>query len=125
MTSKPFRTTRVIANLKQGRNDWYQIKNAVNGVTPVAIYDEIGYFGITAQDFIADLANITGPVELHLNTPGGEVFDGIAIYGALAQRLHPEGPEHTAAAPISTRSLRGLHPAAPREDPRRGAADPP
>ena len=87
MTSKPFRTTRTIANLKQGRNDWYQIKNAVDGLpTQVVIYDEIGYFGVTAQDFLNDLAGVKGPIELHLNTPGGEVFDGIAIYGALAQR---------------------------------------
>ena len=80
------RTARQIVNLRQGRNDWYRIENRDNGPAQVMIYDEIGYFGVTAQDFIKDLAAITGPIELHLNTPGGEVFDGIAIYNSLKQR---------------------------------------
>ncbi len=86
MDSKPFRTTRHIANLRQGRNDWYRIKAQADGPALVHIYDEIGYFGVTSQDFIRDLAAVSGDIELHLNTPGGEVFDGIAIYGALKQR---------------------------------------
>lgn len=88
MDTKPFRTTRRIANLKQGRNQWYAITNSAGPGLPVqvSIYDEIGYFGVTASDFIRDLADVKGPVELHLNTPGGEVFDGIAIYSALQQR---------------------------------------
>jgi ATP-dependent protease ClpP protease subunit len=83
---KPFRTTRAIANLRQGRNDWYRITNAAKGPAQLHIYDEIGFFGVTAGDMIADLAAVKGDIEVHLNTPGGEVFDGIAIYGALKQR---------------------------------------
>ena len=83
---KPFRTTRQIANLRQGRNDWYRIQAKADGPTQVHIFDEIGYFGVTASDFAADLAGVKGAVEVHLNTPGGEVFDGIAIYNALKQR---------------------------------------
>ena len=88
MDTKPFRTTRRITNLRQGRNDWYRITNSTDPAVPsqVSIYDEIGYFGVTAADFIRDLAEIKGPIELHLNTPGGEVFDGIAIYSQLKQR---------------------------------------
>ena len=81
--SKPFRTTRQIVNLRQGRNDWYRIKAQASGPTMVHIFDEVGYFGVTAKDFTADLAAVKGDVEVHLATPGGEVFDGIAIFNAL------------------------------------------
>ncbi len=65
---------------------WYSIANKVDGPTQVHIYDEIGYVGVTAQQFTSDILNIKGPIEVHLNTPGGEVFDGIAIYNCLKQR---------------------------------------
>jgi ATP-dependent protease ClpP protease subunit len=72
--------------LTQGRNDWYRIRNQANGPTQVHIYDEIGYFGVSAMDFARDLADVTGPVEVHLNSPGGEVYDGITIYNTLLAR---------------------------------------
>jgi len=65
---------------------WYSITNRDSGPTLIHIYDEIGYVGVTAQQFMSDIAAIKGPMEVHLNTPGGEVFDGIAIYNALKQR---------------------------------------
>ena len=86
MATKPFRTTRQVANLRQGRNDWYRIKAQADGPAQVHIFDEVGYFGVTAKDFTSDLAQIKGDLEVHLNTPGGEVFDGIAIFNALKQR---------------------------------------
>lgn len=87
--AKPhFKTTRPIAKLREGRNDWYRIENRAAGTAEVFIYDEIGFFGVTAADFVEDLRGITaGRIELHLNTPGGDAFDGIAIYNAL--RDHP------------------------------------
>src|SRR5258708_22098239 len=87
MDKKPFRTTRLIASLRQGRNDWYRITNSAGPqAAQLHIYDEIGYFGVTAADMIRDLAAVDGDLEVHLNTPGGEVFDGIAIHNALSQR---------------------------------------
>lgn len=59
---------------------------AENGATVLLVYDEIGYWGITAADLVADLQGISGDLELHLNTPGGDVFDGVAIANALKQR---------------------------------------
>jgi ATP-dependent Clp endopeptidase proteolytic subunit ClpP len=52
----------------------------------VSIYDEVGFFGVTAQDFIREVNVIDGDLELHLSTPGGDVFDGLAIFSALKQR---------------------------------------
>ncbi len=53
-------------------------------VTDVVIYSEIGYWGIEAAYFIRELAMVTtGNINLRINSPGGDVFDGIAIYNAL------------------------------------------
>lgn len=85
----PWRTARRTMNLYQpGNNDWYRIRNAKEPGAPtqIHIYDEIGYFGVGASEFVRDLADVTGAIELHLNSPGGEVFDGIAIYNALMAR---------------------------------------
>lgn len=65
---------------------WYTITNKTDGPTQVHIYDEIGFVGVSANQFMSDVAAIKGPIEVHLNTPGGEVFDGIAIYNCLKQR---------------------------------------
>lgn len=72
------------------RRDWYRITN--QGPTEPAdvyIYDEISsYWGIGAAEFIAELSAVKAPqITLHLNSPGGDVFDGIAIMEGL--RNHP------------------------------------
>lgn len=73
--------------LSQGHNDWYRIRNAAaGGPAQLHIYDEIGFMGVTASDLISELADITGPLDVHLNSPGGEVNDGLAIYNCLLAR---------------------------------------
>ena len=48
------------------------------------LYDEIGFWGIPATMVVEQLLDITSPaVTVHINSPGGDVFDGIAIYNAL------------------------------------------
>lgn len=82
------RTARPRAQLRQGRTDWYRISNTAGGGPAVVhIYDEIGgWWGVTASDFVRDLNAINASeIELHLNSPGGDVFDGIAIMNALRQ----------------------------------------
>ena len=50
----------------------------------ITIYDEIGYWGITASDVRRELDAITASnITVRLNSPGGDVFDGIAIYNDL------------------------------------------
>jgi ATP-dependent protease ClpP protease subunit len=50
----------------------------------VFLYDEIGGWGVWPDDFQRTLAGITAPtIELHLHSPGGDAFDGIAIYHAF------------------------------------------
>jgi ATP-dependent protease ClpP protease subunit len=66
---------------------WYRIANSANGPAQILIYDEIGMWGVTASDFIRDLAAAgSGPVEVHINSGGGDVFDAYAIYNALLAR---------------------------------------
>lgn len=50
--------------------------------TEIDIYDEIGYWGINAKDFRARLKD-SGDVILNINSPGGDVFDGIAMFNDL------------------------------------------
>jgi ATP-dependent protease ClpP protease subunit len=52
--------------------------------TDVLIYDEIGWFGVWAQDVIDALDGIRGDLNVRINSPGGDVFDGFAIYNALS-----------------------------------------
>ena len=67
---------------------WFDITNADGDVAEIRIYDEISWWGLTADDFATELDQITAPkILVMINSPGGEVFDGIAIYNAL--RAHP------------------------------------
>ena len=67
---------------------WYTIR-ARNSGTEVLIYDEIGAYGITAKGFLAELGAlpVDASIDLRLNSPGGSVFDAVAIYNAL--KRHP------------------------------------
>lgn len=54
----------------------------------IMLYDEISLWGVTAETFKRELDAIDSPViNLRLNSPGGDVFDSLAIYNAL--REHP------------------------------------
>lgn len=65
----------------------FEIKNASDTApTEIEVYDEIGFWGVNAKDFRAKLKG-TGDVVLKINSPGGSVFDGIAIYNDL--KAHP------------------------------------
>ena len=64
---------------------WYEIK-AKQDSADIYIYDEIGGWGITASAFVNELRGLKGEaLNLYINSPGGSVFDGIAIYNALSR----------------------------------------
>lgn len=85
--ARPLRSTRRLQNLTGVLPRWWKIENkgAATGPTLVSIYDEVGMYGVSAGDFLAEMREIPGDIELHLNSPGGDVFDGIAIYNQLKQ----------------------------------------
>ena len=71
---------------------WYSISaKADQKQTEISIFDEIGYWGITAKQFISDLKSVdpSHNILLSIHSPGGEVFDGNAIANAL--KRHPGG----------------------------------
>ncbi len=65
-------------------NSWYTIRARATGAE-VLIYDEIGAYGVSAKGFLAELGALPddAPIDLRLNSPGGSVFDAVAIYNAL------------------------------------------
>lgn len=78
------------ASEKHGElRSWYRIENADDGdsTADIYIYDEIDpFWGVAASDFVNDLSAVTATtITVHINSPGGDVFDGIAILNALRQ----------------------------------------
>lgn len=75
------------------RRGEYRIRNSADSVTEVLLYDEIGedpFFGggISAKTFVEDLNAIDTPeIHLRINSPGGNVFEGITMLNAI--RRHP------------------------------------
>jgi len=65
-------------------NSWYTIRAQSTGAE-VVIYDEIGAYGVSAKGFLAELGALPDatPLALRLNSPGGSVFDAVAIYNAI------------------------------------------
>lgn len=63
-------------------------KAGTDGPAEIYLYDEISFWGISAQAFAADLGQVSAKdVTVRVNSPGGDVFDGIAIGNLLAS--HP------------------------------------
>jgi ATP-dependent protease ClpP protease subunit len=74
-------------NLVSGSPEWRITAQAqTDAVRQVYLYDEISYYGVTAADMVGALAG-AGDVELHIHSPGGDCFEGIAILNVL--RAHP------------------------------------
>ena len=71
---------------------WFKIENKADKAE-IFIYEEIGEDfwtggGITAKNFQKELAEIkASQIDLHINSPGGLVFDGITIFNLL--KNHP------------------------------------
>lgn len=61
-------------------------RSAIQAATEpeVLIYDEIGFFGIMAKDLVPEIKALQADtIHVRLNSPGGDVPDGVAIYNAL------------------------------------------
>lgn len=44
--------------------------------------------GVTAKKVASQLRAIAGPVEVQINSPGGDMFEGIAVYNVLREHPH-------------------------------------
>ena len=64
-------------------NNWYDFQNKAE-VVEISIYDEIGDYGTSAKQFIDDLKSVgSKDITIRMNSVGGSVFDGLAIYNVL------------------------------------------
>lgn len=87
---QPPGATRSRARARDTARPGYEIRNAASGdEAELLIYDEIdSWWGVCAGDVIAQLAQVTAPnLRVRINSPGGSVFEGLAIANAL--RAHP------------------------------------
>ena len=64
---------------------WYNIQNKAESETAdIYIYSEVGGFDVNAKSFIDELKSVKEKnLNVHINSLGGSVFDGLAIYNAL------------------------------------------
>ena len=66
---------------------WYEIRALAAGRVEIFLYDVIGGWGITAQQFVTDCKEAgvfeASAVDLHIHSPGGDVMQGFAIYNTL------------------------------------------
>ena len=65
--------------------DWYRIEaKETDETAEIIIYDVIGWPYNDAFDLVRALGNITAKnITVRINSPGGDVFDGVAIFNAL------------------------------------------
>lgn len=64
---------------------FFKFRASASGAA-LSIFDEIGADGVKAGDFRGQLAAIKAPaIALDINSPGGDVFAGIAMYNMLKQ----------------------------------------
>jgi len=86
------RQAEKIQNPTDSMKNWFTITNKSELSAEVCIYEEIGSYGITAKAFLDQIKNVgKRKITLRINSPGGEVFDGLAIYNRL--REHAGGVE--------------------------------
>lgn len=70
---------------------WYALQasgEAEQRTIEVFVYGEIGYWGVTANQFVLDLKAMddgVSPVIVAFNSIGGDLFDGLAIHNALSR----------------------------------------
>ena len=74
--------------------DWFTVKNTSDSEAEIDIYGEIGGWSwwdeddnVTAQSLRKQLKDLNDKsrITVHINSPGGSVFEGLAIYNALKQ----------------------------------------
>jgi len=86
---------------------WFEVKNVANAPVELWLYSDIGEYGVTAADFVAELSAIKGPINLHINSNGGDVFQALAIYTALKARAPTVYIDGLAASAASLVAMAG------------------
>lgn len=84
---KLFKNQEFVTQLEKIERKLEAKVNEKTNTTEITIYGIIGnswwYDSISASDIDELLKDITGDITINLNSPGGDAFDGIAIYNRL------------------------------------------
>ena len=90
------------------KKSWFTVRALAGAAAEVLIYDEIGAYGVSAKAFLDELAAIpeASAITLRINSPGGSVFDAVAIFNALKRRtgtvtVHIDGIAASAASYVA------------------------
>lgn len=63
---------------------WYSFSAKSDDVAELSIFDYIGYYGVEAAQFKADLDKVTAKtLNISINSPGGDVFQAVSILNML------------------------------------------
>ena len=81
---------KIFKAYQEGRytpNDrWFNVEDRTEDHAEIFIYDEISFFGVMAIDVAEQIRALdVNTINLHINSPGGLVFDGTAIYNLFRQ----------------------------------------
>ena len=70
----------------------FEVKNAADDVAELYLYGDIAWYDITAQ-LVADTLNglSAKTLQVHVNSGGGDVFDGVAIFNLLRNYAKKNG----------------------------------
>lgn len=90
------------------RREWFRIQNAAKEEATIYIYDVIdSFWGVSAQELVKEIAGIkASTIHVRINSPGGDVFDAMAIFNALKRHKaevvsHVDGLAASAASIIA------------------------
>jgi ATP-dependent Clp endopeptidase proteolytic subunit ClpP len=78
--------------IQLNKRSGFSIKNKADNSAEITIYDDIGFSwfsdGVTAKSFSDELKKLPESVKnisVRINSPGGDVFEGISIYNRIKQ----------------------------------------
>jgi ATP-dependent protease ClpP protease subunit/phage major head subunit gpT-like protein len=80
-----------IARLRrsESENIEFRVAAGTDNTVDVYLYDVIGWPFIEAQDLLYRVPKNAASIHVHINSPGGDVFEGMAIYNYLVSHQAP------------------------------------
>lgn len=71
--------------------EWFNIQNVSDDTTEILLFDYIGWPFVESRYFVSELSKIDSKnIVIKINSPGGDVWDAVAIYQAI--KNHPSKP---------------------------------
>lgn len=98
---------RAVEDVAARETPCFRVSNAASGTPKLYVYDLIGGYDNDAAEFVQAVHAIDAKaIDLHVNSPGGFVYDGVAMYEALVAHpatvnVHIDGLAASAASFLS------------------------